>query len=180
MMPQAPDRRGARIVVPLADVFSVAALLVFSTSLVQLVFGGADGAAEPTLYRGVLLTIYAIAGSLAISSGAIPGIITLCPTVVLMLALPSLSVLWSVAPMETIERSVGYLGTIFLGLFLGWYYRLDMLLRLLGLAFLLGTLLSVLTIALLPSIGVDQSSFLGGSWRGIHLHKSKLGGASSA
>jgi exopolysaccharide production protein ExoQ len=177
---QASDRLRPRLVVPLTETFAVIALLVFSTSLVHLMLGVSEGEGDPIVYRTILLAIYGTAGALAVSSGAVLGIVGLCPLVLGVLLLPAVSVLWSVAPMETVERTVGFLGTLLLGLFLGWHYRLEVVIRLVGWAFLIGTLLSVATIVLLPSVGIDQTAFLGGSWRGVHLHKSKLGGACSA
>lgn len=176
---QASPRLRPRLVVPLTDGFVVLTLLVFNTGLLPLLLG-VGSEAEPILYRTILLAIYAVAGALAVTSGALAGIVRLCPMVLAMLALPGLSVLWSVAPLATVERTVGFLGTIFFGLFLGWHYRLEAVLRLVGWAFLLSALLSAAAIALLPSIGIDQSSQLAGSWLGVHVHKSKLGGTSGA
>jgi len=176
----ASDGLRPRLVVPLTETFVVIALLAFSTSLIPLMLGVSDGEADPMVSRAILLLIYATAGALALTSGAVLGVVGLCPLVAAMLALPGVSVLWSVSPIETIERTVGFLGTILLGLFLGWQYRFEVVIRLAGWAFLIGTLLSVATIVLLPSIGIDQSTHLAGSWLGIHTHKSKLGGASAA
>jgi hypothetical protein len=160
---QASDRLRPRLVVPLTESFVVIALLIFSTSLVHLMLGVAEGGGDPVVYRTILLAVYAIAGALAVSSGAVLGIIGLCPLVLGIFLLPTVSVLWSVAPMETIERTVGFLGTILLGLFLGWHYRLEVVIRLVGWAFLIGTFLSIATIVLVHSIGIDQTAYLGGS-----------------
>jgi hypothetical protein len=151
-------------------------MLIFTTSLLGLVLGTSSENAEPLLYRAALLMVYAVAGALAVTSGAALGVVAMCPMVLAVLSLPVLSVMWSVEPMQTIERTVGFLGTICLGLFMGWHYRLEDMLRLVGWAFLIGTLLSLGAILLLPSIGIDQSPHLGGTWLGVHLHKSKLGG----
>jgi exopolysaccharide production protein ExoQ len=177
---QTPDSLRPRQPLPFVDGFVVFAMLVFSTSILQLLLGTSSEDAEPLLYRAALLLIYAVAGALAATSGAALGTIALCPMVLAVLSLPVLSVMWSVEPTQTIERTVGFLGTILLGLFMGWHYRLEDMLRLVGWALLIGTLLSFGAILLLPSIGIDQSPHLGGTWLGIHLHKSKLGGASSA
>jgi len=165
--------------VPLNESFAVLALLVFSTSLAQMMLGGTEDSGS-ILYRVLLLSIYGTAGALALSSGAVVGIITLCPMVAAIFALPALSVMWSVNPMETVERTVGFYGTILFGLYLGWQYSLEKVIKLVGSAFLIGTFLSAATVVLLPSIGIDQSGVLGGSLLGVHLHKSKLGGACAA
>jgi exopolysaccharide production protein ExoQ len=177
---QASDSLRPRLVVPLTETFVLIALLAFSTSLMPLMLGVSEGEADPLVSRAILVLVYATAGALAVTSGAVLGIIGLCPLVAGVLLLPGVSVLWSVAPIETIERTVGFLGTILLGFFLGWHYRLEAVIRLVGWAFVIGTLLSVATIVLLPSIGIDQTAHLAGSWLGVHMHKSKLGGASSA
>jgi exopolysaccharide production protein ExoQ len=177
---QASDRLRPRLVVPLTETFVVIALLAFTTSLLQLMMGMSEGEGGSILYRATLLAIYAGAGGLALSSGALLGVVGLFPMVAGVLLLPGVSVLWSVAPIETIERWVGFFGTILLGLFLGWHYRLEAVVRLVGSVFLIGALLSVATIVLLPSIGIDQTPHLAGSWLGVHSHKSELGGAASA
>ncbi|MEM7022921.1 MAG: hypothetical protein AAF637_10030, partial [Pseudomonadota bacterium] len=134
------------MVVSLGDSFVVIALLIFTTSMVQILLGASEGGSASILYRTILLAIYAVSGALAVSSGALSGIVKLCPMVVGILALPCLSVLWSVAPIETIERTVGFIGTLLFGLFLGWHYRLEDVIRRVAWAFLLGSSLSFVLI----------------------------------
>jgi O-antigen ligase len=167
----------SKIVVPVADWFVVVAGLVLTTSILPtlLMPGGGDEAGSP-LVRAGYLALYAASIALLTYAGAVPAAITRLPLLVAVLGWPVASVLWSVAPAETVERLIGLVGSSALGLFLGWRYRGSDVVRLLAWSLLWAVALSAAAIVLVPSIGIDHSAGpWAGAWLGLHLHKNALG-----
>lgn len=166
-----------RFVIPVADWFAVLACLAFATNILELLLApqAADGTGSP-LVRVTYLAVYAFAMVLLVGSGAFPGAFFRFPLLLAVLAWPAASVLWSIMPVETVERLLGLFGCSALGIFLGWQHSLRHIVRTVAWSLLAATMLSVLAITLLPSIGIDQSGGpWTGTWIGIHAHKNGLG-----
>jgi len=98
------------------------------------------------------------------------------PLIVVLNLFCFLSVFWSVAPADSIRRSVALLLSTIFGLYIGARFAQVRYLRLLALVFGVVVLASFL-FALLPGqIGVmTKPEDLAGSWRGIYSHKNYLG-----
>ncbi|MFT4518010.1 MAG: exopolysaccharide production protein ExoQ [Halioglobus sp.] len=92
----------------------------------------------------------------------------------LLLVWASLSVLWSVAPMETLVKSTGLVGCTLFGLYIALRFKTDVQLKLFGLALALIIVSSVVMAVFLPNIAIMQG-FHEGVWRGALLHKNHLG-----
>ncbi len=89
--------------------------------------------------------------------------------------LPLLSTLWSETPVETALQAMTLAGTTLVGFYLAAALPALQTLRLLAIAATLAPLLDLLTITLLPSIGVHTDGPWEGTWRGLHDQKNGLG-----
>jgi O-antigen ligase len=152
----------------------VIAAVMFSTDLAEVLL--APGGGRPPQLRILYLLIYAAFGLLLVcSKDAIRTLVTTAPVLVLVLAFPSVSILWSINPGETMERSVALLGTSLFGAYLGWRYTLGRIIFLLAIAVSIAVCLSLALIVLVPSIGVERGGRWAGAWIGANLHKNALG-----
>jgi exopolysaccharide production protein ExoQ len=158
----------------------VIATIMFATNVTEifLTFGSHDDAYPPQV-RLTFLLVYGVAGILFLASRhALATLITTSPLLVAVLVVPPLSILWSVDPNESLERSVAVIGTSAFGIYLGWRFTLGRIVFLLAVGMAIAVSLSFLAILALPSVGIDPSGQWAGTWRGIHFHKNGLGGAS--
>jgi exopolysaccharide production protein ExoQ len=85
-----------------------------------------------------------------------------------------ISTSWSAVPLVTLTRSLAYVGTTLLGLYLAVTFDLDTLLTLLACVFGTLALLSLFYILALPQLGLYFDD-RGQSWQGIFPHKNVLG-----
>lgn len=153
---------------------AVLATVLFGTDIAEVLLAPAGG--YPPELHAIYLSVYAAFGLLLVfSRGAVRTIVTTTPVLVLVLAFPLVSLLWSVDRAETFERGVALLGTSLFGAYLGWRYTLGRILFLLASALSLAVCLSLALIVLVPSMGIEASGSLAGSWIGAHLHKNGLG-----
>lgn len=156
----------------------VIAAVIFGTSLAEVLI--APTGDHPPQLRLVYLLTYAVFGLRLVSSkDALRTLVTSAPVLVLVLAFPSISILWSVNAGETMERSVALLGTSLFGVYLGWRFTLGRIVFLLAVALSIAVCLSLAAIVLAPSIGVEARGAWAGAWAGVHLHKNALGGAAA-
>ena len=93
----------------------------------------------------------------------------------MLVALPFLSVLWSIGPSATLRRAIGLLGTMFFSYLLATRFSPSQLLLL-----IVGTLapcmvLSILLMGAVPHLGIMED----GAARGIFIHKNVLGWAAA-
>ena len=91
-----------------------------------------------------------------------------------VVALAFLSVLWSDVPAFAFRRCLNMAATSGLGLYLVCRYSPRQLLRLLGWAFVVAIVCSVLVIVFVPDIGID-SALTDYAWKGIFVQKNTLG-----
>ncbi|MBA3847114.1 MAG: O-antigen ligase family protein [Planctomycetes bacterium] len=97
------------------------------------------------------------------------------PALALLIGLAVASIAWSDEVAVTIRRSVGLIGSTFVGLYLGWRLTPAKLLGLVGGALATCMVLSLALVALMPQQGVMPRGNLAGNWRGIYKHKNNLG-----
>lgn len=91
----------------------------------------------------------------------------------LLISVPLLSVVWSIAPLITLRRSVGLVGTTLFGIYLTSRYSLKEQLRLLAWALGIATVFSIIFVVALPNYGINWHQ--NGSWQGIYHQKNILG-----
>lgn len=97
------------------------------------------------------------------------------PLLVVVLALPFVSALWSIAPQETFQRSIAVMGSSLFGIYLACRLRPLDALRLIGIAATLSAILSLILIVFVPSVGLMSEGEYVNVWGGAHLHKNGLG-----
>jgi O-antigen ligase len=165
-----------RLRIPALDGFVVATVVVFNGSLLEILVSGGQGS-RPMAVRLVLLLIYALSIALVLRYRADRTLLIGCPLLAALIALPLLSVLWSVTPGLTLERAIGVVGTSAFGILLGSRYDLAQMLRLLAYALLINMLASLLLVLAVPSIGIERSGPWAGAWLGVYNHKNGLGTA---
>ncbi len=97
------------------------------------------------------------------------------PLLIVSLALPIISTAWSIAPLETFQRSIAVMGSSLFGIYLAC--RLPPLdaFRLIGMAATLSAAVGAILIAFFPSIGLMSEGEYVNVWAGAHLHKNGLG-----
>jgi O-antigen ligase len=96
------------------------------------------------------------------------------PLTVVLLALALASVLWSLSPEDTVRRCFAITGTTLLGLYLAARFEPGELIRLLGWAFAVVMVLSVLFVLANPGVGISGPPHPG-AWRGVFSHKNGMG-----
>ena len=152
----------------------VFAAVLFSTDIAEVLLAPTGG--RPPELRILYLLVYTAFGLLLVSSrNAVRSLVTTTPLLVLVLVFPSVSIVWSVDPGETLERSVALFGTSLFGAYLGCRYTLGRLIFLLAIALSIAVCLSMALVVLVPSIGIEGHGKLAGSWTGANLHKNALG-----
>jgi exopolysaccharide production protein ExoQ len=96
-----------------------------------------------------------------------------------LLVLPLVSTFWSINPSETINRAIAIAGSSLFGPYLAAYLPSRQTLTLLAVTATIAAAASIVLIAAVPSLGIDQLPPLAGSWTGAFGHKNMLGQMSS-
>lgn len=96
------------------------------------------------------------------------------PWVLVLFVLPPISLLWSVDPGITFQRSIAIVGSSLLGVYLASRFTLKQQLHLLALTCGIIVVLSGVYALLLPKYGI-MGGVHAGAWRGIYTHKNTLG-----
>lgn len=155
----------------------VAIVLIFSTSIADVILSSAEG--RSPVVQLLYFAIYGLSALLLALSRGLSRVITLTPILALTILMAPLSLLWSVEPAETLQRSIALIGTCLFGIYLGWRFTLGRMIFLLAIALSLAAVLAFLTIMLVPSIGIDQAGQWAGTWKGLNFHKNGLGSISA-
>jgi exopolysaccharide production protein ExoQ len=95
--------------------------------------------------------------------------------ILLLLVVILFSAGWSSAPELTLTRTIPLIGTSLFGLYFCVCYSAKQQLNLLGWAFGLVLILSLLFVIALPQYGI-MAGYHAGAWRGVYSHKNVLGG----
>ncbi len=98
------------------------------------------------------------------------------PFLVLLMLIAGASVLWSIAPDQTVRRIIALYATTLGGVVLAVRFRWNTLAEVLAVAFAILAVASLVTAVAVPSIGKMQALFPG-AWRGLWPEKNNLGGA---
>ena len=155
--------------------FIVAAVTVYATDGFRLMFPGESNDAS-LAYRLAHFMFYGAFLALILRRplDALAGLAR-APALALLLALPMISVLWSISPQETAQRAIAVVGSSLLGVYLATEVERGTALRLIALAFTISAVVSVVLIAAVPSIGLSQEPLHPGAWAGAYGHKNGLG-----
>ncbi len=153
-------------------------LFLYTGGVVVVIFQG-DGALTAnvqTILRLIWPPIYLVTILLILPRIVRVAAITLqTPLLLALLAIPIVSVLWSVAPDETLRRSVALVATTAFGIYLAERFDSYELLRILMWMFLVTIVLSFIFVFALPQMGIMHRQPHIGAWRGVFVHKNVLG-----
>lgn len=153
---------------------AVAATFLYWNDALRQVFPGIESAS--TEFRLIHFFFYGLFGLGLVTIGK-PVLVELrrVPLLLVVLALPMVSALWSIAPTETVQRSVAVVGSSLFGIYLAC--RLPPLdtIRLIAAAATLSAILSLFLIVFVPSVGLMSEGEYVNVWSGAHLHKNGLG-----
>ena len=164
--------------------YTLIALLFLTGALVPLLHDlsgtrvEARGDSNP-LRLGLATLLYLIAGLLALKSiGGTVKLLQKNPLIVVLLLLPPISILWSVAPDLTFRRAIACSLTIVFCIYLAGRLSPEEMLKRLMFVFLLGGVASIFYSVFVP-YGVHYDAGNAGSWKGVFGHKNDLGRVSA-
>ncbi|HEX8692865.1 MAG TPA: O-antigen ligase family protein [Longimicrobium sp.] len=161
-------------------VYAVVLLLVFSSAVLPLLNGSADGAAnleEGDPHRQAIraaLFALALVFTFLRPPGEVFAAALRSPATLLLVGLALASAAWSEFPDITLRRAVAVAGTTFCGFWLAGRFRGREFLPILGWALGIAAVLSVAFAVLLPGLGIHHDE-LDGAWRGVFQHKNGMG-----
>lgn len=154
-------------------------LFILSGAIFPLVLTGGGTSVDDgsrSLLRVLPLPVYAIAAALLLRHPMqLLAALRRNLPMLLLLALPFLSVLWSIGPSVTLRRAIGLLGTMFLAYLLAIRFTPSQLLVLVVATLAPCMVLSLLFIGAVPHLGIMDD----GAARGIFIHKNVLGWAAA-
>ncbi len=173
-----PREQTARptVVDVIAFVLAVIMLLVFSQAWVLPVAGEKADPAASGLLRALFFPAYA-AGLilLVLSPGRMLQGLARQPFLCLLMLIVCTSIVWSIAPDQTLRRSFAIGFTTLCGAVLATRYRWATLVEVLAAAFATLVVASYVAGVAIPSIGRMHDLFPG-AWRGLWTEKSAMGG----
>ena len=167
----------------LEEVFTVVTLMFYSGAFIAILSGSITSDCDTTalqqdsdtaIVKLIFTLTYAVfLGLLMLRWKRVMSMIGKNLSIIILLGLALLSCLWSEDFSISLNRGIALFGTTLFGLYLGTRYPLQRQLQLLGWAFGLAGILSMVFAVGLPSIGTMCSHE--GAWRGIYSHKNTLG-----
>lgn len=154
-------------------------LFLLSGAILPLVLSGGGTSVDDgsrSVLRLLVLPVYAIsAGLLARHPRQLLMAVRRNLPMLVLIALPFLSVLWSIGPSVTLRRAVGLLGTMFLAYLLAIRFTPSQLLLLIVATLAPCMVLSILLMGAVPHLGLMED----GAARGVFIHKNVLGWAAA-
>ena len=134
-----------------------------------------DAVEGDPIQRGILLSGYVITlSTILIYPRKAFRLVRKSPLIWILILWAALSILWSGSPDITFRRVIGILLTTLYTLVLYIRYPFQSFLRLLGVAFLIAILFSLLMVIFIPEWGI-MSSIHEGDWEGVFVNKNSLG-----
>lgn len=165
-------------------VFAVLSLVHYSTGWLKLIIsrGASEGQGIDLLafnYKPnefIFLFTYVISFCLlALRWKKVVYVIQREPIIVTLVIITIASTFWSFSPSDTLRRScTGFVGTTFLGLYLGTRYSLKEQVKILGYTCGVILIFSIIYSVALPRYGLEHGVHAG-AWRGIFSHKNLFG-----
>ena len=152
----------------------VAATFLYWNDSLRQIFPGVDNASVE--FRLIHFAFYGLfcTGLITIGTRVLTRLRQV-PLLLAVLALPLMSALWSIAPAETMQRSVAVIGSSLFGIYLACRVPPLEAFRLIGTAATLSAMLSIALIFFVPSVGLMSEGEYVNAWGGAHLHKNGLG-----
>jgi exopolysaccharide production protein ExoQ len=164
-----------RVVPAVETAFVVSALLLYWTDILRLLFPGDTGEISAT-FRLSYFVLYGIAVALIARRWDLAwAAIKVTPLLMLFLAMPLLSTLWSINPQETFNRSIAVMGSSAFGIYVATQIGQHRTLGLLALTATIAASLSLVLIVAAPSVGITQVEEYFGTWKGAYGHKNGFG-----
>lgn len=159
------------------SIFVIAATVMLSTNIAEILLQrGPSGGSYPAQVRLLFLAIYAVAAVLVFRSRpALPTLVATSPVLLMALALPAVSILWSFDRGESIERVVAMTGTSLFGIYLGLNHTLGRIVYLVAVGLAVAAALNMAAILAVPAIGIAHEGPWAGTWIGFTFHKNGLG-----
>jgi O-antigen ligase len=94
---------------------------------------------------------------------------------IVFLAVPLLSVVWSIAPDVTARRAIALAGTSLFGMYLAFALPVERVIRILAVVYSITAIVSLIVIIILPTYGTHQFGNYAGLWRGLYAQKNEFG-----
>ena len=156
---------------------SLFVVCVFVLIEVSLWFGGTEGGADAmrgSLQAQVLWGIVYFAAAIGLfrCRKNLGELVRRSFPIIAIIALASVSIMWSTDPGITLKRAIGLWGTSAFGYYVVSRFRLKEFVDVLGVTCYAIVILSLVAITLVPSVGVMHDS---SAWRGIFAQKNILG-----
>ena len=172
----AEPHRSTRTLESLAFAAGVLIVLIFSQAWAFPLLGENIDPSSGGLIRLMFLPAYACALFL-LALQPMPFLLAMVrqPLLLLLMAVVGVSMLWSVEPDQTVRRMVALYATTLGGVVLGVRYSWPRLAEVIGTAFAILAVGSLVMAVAFPSIGVMHVLFPG-AWRGLWEEKNALGG----
>lgn len=175
----APDPRAISAYSPVTRVefvLLILILLVFSEGLLPRLVSDEEAVDGSPFLRFLWLPIYAAAfAGVLWKAKDVARVCFRLPFLMALLAICTLSFLWSIDPGLSARRSFAILMTTLAGLYIGTRYSWQTMLRAFAVTWLLVAAISFLTAILVPSFGQMQDVHIG-AWQGLYFEKNQLGG----
>lgn len=165
------------------SIFTVASLMLYMGCVIPLLItnGASEGDGQDILafnYTPLnllyLLNYSVVSGLLLFRWRKVLYFISQNPLFLILMLLIPVSFLWSAKPDETLSGSIGMIGTTLFGLYIASRFTLKEQLNLLGWAFGMTIILSIIFIVALPKYGI-MGGVHAGTPRGVFTHKNGLG-----
>lgn len=155
---------------------AVVMLLVYSQGWEMPLFGAGDEVGDSALVRVLFLPAYAVGVALMAQAplDLARGLVRQ-PFLIAIMAVATLSILWSVSPDQTSRRIFAIVFTTLSGAALASRFSWARLAEAFAAAFAVLAAVSLVTGLFAPSIG-RMSDIFPGSWRGVWLEKNTFGG----
>ena len=160
------------------NVFTIAALLLFSHGFYPVILGKTtgEGDIDSALLRMIFIGIYFVTLSLLVFRWQ--RTLTFATSnswLLVLIGLAVFSISWSSIPSIAFRKVVSLIGATFFGVYLGSRYDFKQQLGIYGWTFGIALFFSYIFSIALPRYGVMNTDAIAGAWQGIFPHKNGLG-----
>jgi len=160
--------------------FVIVAILLISDALTPILYPEARESQDPgdsNPHRLILATtIYSIALALLIPRIKVAlSLLKRRPELILLLALPIVSAVWSAEPEAVAKRAFAHFLTVTFCFYVATRYSPEDFFERLLVAFTIGIVASIFVAIALPDIGIAHDEANGGAWQGFYGHKAIAG-----
>lgn len=178
-------RSRSQFVIDLEYCFQILALLLVTASLNPIFYialgDNSDSYTDSNPMKlATSILIYLVAASiLLLEQDSVVRLVRSSPIILVVIALPLMSVLWSVDPMTSLKRSLAHALTVLFCIYIVCRLSPQQFFERLLVVMFIGAAACFLYTATFPSQAITQGEVNRGAWAGIYLHKNDLGRMSS-